>query len=149
MDALARGFTLIELMVVLAIVAVLTAVSATLASGGDASRAQAEAKRLAALLELAAAESRASGETLAWRPERRGYAFWRKDEDGEWVRFPATSPYRPRVFPGEVSLEAQPALLAPVGLVAPLAATVRGGGLALSVTGGLLGRFSVARLHAD
>lgn len=151
MDALARrrGFTLIELMVVLAIIAVLTVVSTTLVSSNDASRAETEAKRLAALLELAAAESRASGETLSWRPEPRGYAFWHRDEDGEWVRFPATSPYRPRALAGEVLLQAQPAVLAPFGLDAPLEAIVRGGGLALSVRGGMLGRFSVARLHAD
>ena len=63
-----RGFTLIELLVVVALVAIAsTTISLALRDPAEV-RLQREAQRLAALLESARAESRASGLTVRWIP---------------------------------------------------------------------------------
>jgi general secretion pathway protein H len=62
-----RGFTLIELMVVVALIAIASAgVSFALRDRGEAQLMQ-EGERLAALLESARAESRAAGVAVAWQ----------------------------------------------------------------------------------
>jgi general secretion pathway protein H len=70
-----RGFTLLELMVVVAIVA-LASVAVTL-SLRDSAQAQldTEAQRLAALLESARAQSRTVGVPVVWRPTATGFVF--------------------------------------------------------------------------
>lgn len=63
----ARGFTLLELLVVIAIIALATAgVGLSLRDSSQASLDR-EAERLAALLESARAQSRASGIAVRWR----------------------------------------------------------------------------------
>lgn len=69
------GFTLIELMVVLVLVAIASAgVVFSLRDGGQAQLAR-EAERLSALLETARAQSRASGVPVRWRAVPGGFAF--------------------------------------------------------------------------
>jgi general secretion pathway protein H len=70
-----RGFTLIELLVVIAIVAIATAgVSFALRDTG-ATQVEREAQRLAALLESARAQSRASGVPVRWTAVPGGFRF--------------------------------------------------------------------------
>jgi general secretion pathway protein H len=57
----ARGFTLIELMIVVALIAVAAGVISLALRDPSSVRLQTEAQRLSALLESARAESRASG----------------------------------------------------------------------------------------
>ncbi|SEA94874.1 Tfp pilus assembly protein FimT/FimU [Variovorax sp. YR216] len=67
-----RGFTLLELLVVIAIIAVATAgVSFAMRDSAQAALDR-EAERLAALLESARAQSRASGIVVRWRPTPEG-----------------------------------------------------------------------------
>ena len=81
-----RGFTLIELVVVIAIVALGTAlVTLALPDTRGAALAR-DADRLAALLESARAQSRAAGVPVRWRPTAGGFVF-----DG----LPATAPRLP------------------------------------------------------
>lgn len=69
-----RGFTLIELLVVIAIVAMATAgVGLAMRDSGQASLER-EGDRLAALLESARAQARASGAVVRWRPTPQGPA---------------------------------------------------------------------------
>jgi general secretion pathway protein H len=75
-----RGFTLIELMVVVAIIAIVTAVASLALRDPAAAKLEQEAVRLASLLESARAEARASGiaarwEPLAESPEGDGFRF--------------------------------------------------------------------------
>jgi general secretion pathway protein H len=63
-----RGFTLIELLVVLALVAVATGLVSLAIRDPNATALEQEAARLAALLESARAESRASGVLVRWEP---------------------------------------------------------------------------------
>lgn len=68
----AAGFTLLELLVVIAIIALATAgVGLSLRDSGQAALDR-EAERLAALLESARAQSRASGVAVRWRVTPEG-----------------------------------------------------------------------------
>jgi general secretion pathway protein H len=70
-----RGFTLLEIMVVVAIVALATA-SVTLALRDDSgTRLEREALRLSALIESARAQSRTSGLPVVWRVRPDGFEF--------------------------------------------------------------------------
>lgn len=81
-----RGFTLIELMVVLAIVALGTALVSLALPDGDRNVLARDGARLAALLESARAQSRVAGVPVQWRPTAGGFVF-----DG----LPATAPPLP------------------------------------------------------
>lgn len=70
-----RGFTLLELLVVVAIMALATAGVGFALSGGGREPLQREGDRLAALLESARAQSRASGSVVSWRADRAGFHF--------------------------------------------------------------------------
>ena len=75
-----RGFTLIELMIVVALIAVASGVVSLALRDPNASRLEQDAARLAALLESARAESRASGVAVRWEPrpahaEGTGFRF--------------------------------------------------------------------------
>ena len=69
-----RGFTLIELLVVVALIALGAAVITLTMRDPDATRLEREAARLAALLESARAQSRASGVAVTWVPLSSGDA---------------------------------------------------------------------------
>ncbi len=70
-----RGFTLVELLVVIALIAVATAgVSLSLRDSAD-SALQRDAERLAALLESARAQARAQGVPVVWHSQMGGTAF--------------------------------------------------------------------------
>ena len=148
------GFTLIELLIAMGIVGVLAATIVFVAQPGDATLARQEARRLAALLELALSETRASGESIAWSPVPGGYAFWRQAEDGAWVGFAEDSPYRRRSLPGatllrDVRVDAQPLrpgeriILTPYGMSGAIEATLTGGGASITLRGGALRRISL------
>jgi len=141
----ARGFTLIEMLVVVGIIFVLSAAAVLLAPPGEAQLAEREASRLAALLELALVEAHASGKAIAWQPTPRGYAFARRNEDGEWAPF-ASGVLRARTLPGETRLQAESVTLAPYGLGSPIEARIVGGGQQIILRGGVIGRISLERL---
>ena len=70
-----RGFTLLELLVVISIMALATAgVGLALRDGGQ-TQLEREAVRLAALLESARAQSRAGGLPVRWRAVPQGFRF--------------------------------------------------------------------------
>lgn len=64
----ARGFTLIELILVVALIAIASSLVVLSLRDPDASQLEEEAARLAALLEGARAEARASGLAARWEP---------------------------------------------------------------------------------
>ncbi len=70
-----EGFTLLELMIVVALIALATAgVSLSLRDGGQ-DALEREALRLSALLESARAQSRTSGVPVLWRSTGSGFEF--------------------------------------------------------------------------
>ncbi len=70
-----RGFTLLELLVVVAIIAIATAGVSLALRDSRATQLEREAQRLAALLESARAQSRSSGVPVRWRPTDGGFKF--------------------------------------------------------------------------
>ncbi|RZL92288.1 MAG: type II secretion system protein GspH [Variovorax sp.] len=69
------GFTLLELMVVIAIMALATAGVAFAMRDNEQAALEREADRLAVLLDAARAQSRASGATVRWRVTTEGFVF--------------------------------------------------------------------------
>ena len=70
-----KGFTLIELLVVVAIIAIATAGVSFALRDSQATQLEREAQRLAALLESARAQSRATGVPVRWRAGDGGFHF--------------------------------------------------------------------------
>jgi general secretion pathway protein H len=145
--------------VVLAIIGVVAAALAIAAIPGGSAAARDEARRLAALLESARREARASGRSIAWSAEPRRYAFWQRGEDGDWVLYPPGSPYRSRALPESTELTnvrvdgrflapGERMVFAPYGLRSELRATVTGGGAQFTIEGDVIGRVGLARIHA-
>jgi general secretion pathway protein H len=71
----ARGFTLIELMVVVTIIAIASAGVVFALRDSASTRLEREASRLAALLESARAQSRSTGQAVRWQPVEGGFRF--------------------------------------------------------------------------
>lgn len=70
-----RGYTLIELLITIAIIGIAAGV-VSLSLGGTESRKLAEeADRLAALFRIAAGDARTGGRALVWEADRSGYRF--------------------------------------------------------------------------
>lgn len=70
-----RGFTLVELLVVVALIAMVSAGVGFALRDDRQSQLEREAQRLVALLEAARAQSRASGVTVYWKPGPAGFEF--------------------------------------------------------------------------
>ena len=70
-----RGFTLLELMVVVAIIAIASAGVAWAVRDSSQTVLDREAERLSALLETARALSRTSGQVMRWRDTGAGFRF--------------------------------------------------------------------------
>ena len=70
-----KGFTLLELLVVVAIIALGTAGVAFALRDGTQSQLEREAARLSALLESARAQSRSSGVPVRWVANPQGFRF--------------------------------------------------------------------------
>jgi general secretion pathway protein H len=71
----ARGFTLLELLIVVAIIAIATAGVSFALRDSQATQLEREAQRLAALLEAGRAQSRSSGIPVRWYPVAGGFRF--------------------------------------------------------------------------
>ena len=70
-----QGFTLMELMVVVAIIAIASAGVMFAIPDASATALERDAQRLAALLDSARAQSRASGLAVVWRATPEGFKF--------------------------------------------------------------------------
>ena len=76
-----RGFTLIEVLVVLLIMGLFVGLVSAIVRPDDRGLLRLEAARLAQLLDLAAAESRLTGKSIAWTADGFGYRFWQMTRD--------------------------------------------------------------------
>lgn len=111
----ALGFTLLELMVVVAIAA-LAAAGVTLAwRDSDAERLEREALRLTALIESARAQSRVTGLPVAWRAAPGGFEFLGLQRASTGTAPPALQPW---LFDKTTATVLQPAG-APVLMLGP------------------------------
>jgi len=107
---MARGFTLLEMMVVLVVASImLTMVTLQLMPSAQTVLRE-ESQRLALLMENGAMASQAGGQPLAWSGTGNSYRFWLRSKEGEWVRIERDSLLHPRSLPdtvhiGDVSFE--------------------------------------------
>ncbi len=93
------GHTLIELVVVLAIIGIAAGAVSLSMSSIDGRRVDNEVDRLGALFRLAQDEARATGRTITWQADTGGYRFTANGRDRPDA---ADDPLRPRAWPFEV-----------------------------------------------
>jgi general secretion pathway protein H len=134
----ARGFTLVEVLVVVLIVAVLVSLVAVRLASGARQTLQEEAQRLAALLAHARDEAIVTGAPLAWQGADAGYRFLQRGPDRTWQPVAGDASLRARSLPPGVRLVAieTPAtagrgaptiVLAPTGVAEPFRITLASG----------------------
>ena len=99
-----RGFTLIEMLVVLLIMGLLVGLVSAIVRPDDRALLRVEAERLAQLLDLAATESRLTGKSIAWIADGPGYRFWRFQEDTDWSEIRDSDPLRARTLPQGITI---------------------------------------------
>jgi general secretion pathway protein H len=94
-----RGFTLVEVLVVLVVMAL--GAGLVFANIGNDGRAEVEreAKRLAGALEHAAALAQWQNEMLGVSAEGGTYRFWRRGDASPWTPFSGDDVLAPRVLP--------------------------------------------------
>jgi general secretion pathway protein H len=136
-----RGFTLLELLVVLVILGVAAGVVSLSVAPSEQRLAEREAQRLAVLFRLAQDEARTRGRPVAWVADTAGYRFL---VGGEEPAEPG-DPLRPRAWPFAVQRVDAPALVfGAEPLLAPaeirIATTAREVVLALDAFGTVLVR---------
>jgi general secretion pathway protein H len=81
---MSKGFTLLEVMVVMILVGIMTGFALLSIGGGTRDRLVEEARRLAALVELHQQEAILNGETRGIRFDRASYALLSLDDQGRW-----------------------------------------------------------------
>ncbi|HEY5993671.1 MAG TPA: prepilin-type N-terminal cleavage/methylation domain-containing protein [Gallionellaceae bacterium] len=101
----ARGFTLLELLVVLAIMGIALGMVTLRLMPDDSTRLRQAGEQLALLLENAGLEARSSGAPMAWSAKRGEYRFFRRNEQGIWEAVDS-GPYRPRALEEGIAIAA-------------------------------------------
>lgn len=99
------GFTLLETMVVVALIGIVVAMVSVKLGNRHDGELRSEADALAARLALAQDEAVVTGTRLAWRGEARGYRFLRPGPDA-WEALDRDDALRPRQLRGGVRLAA-------------------------------------------
>ena len=115
----ALGFTLLELLVVVAIIAFATAGVSFALRDSAAAQLEREAMRLAALLESGRAQSRTTGNAVRWVPTEAGFRF-----DG----LPPEALPQHWLSPGIRPEAATPLVLGPEPIIGPQAVVLRSSG---------------------
>ena len=93
-----RGFTLIEMLVVIAILGILSTFVALSTAPDPRRGAAAEAERLALLLEAAVQEAQWGGRAIAWSADAKGYRFLQAESDRRWQPITDDELFRPRAL---------------------------------------------------
>ena len=109
-----RGFTLIEMLVVLALLGVVAGLSIAMVAPDERRTLEREAGRLAGALEQASATAQWRGETLGVSADGHAYRFWRRDGDGQWRVILQDEVLAPRALPAPVEIAADRFAGAPV-----------------------------------
>lgn len=94
-----RGFTLIEMLVVLMIMGLFVGLVSTITRPDDRAVLRLETERLSQLLDFAATEARLTGKSIAWTADESGYRFWRADDSSDWSEIRDSELLRARTLP--------------------------------------------------
>lgn len=100
----ARGFTLIEALVVVTIIALLASLVAVKLAPDARQSVANEGAQLAALLTHARHEAIATGVPLAWQRTEAGYQFLQRGPDRKWQPMDGDASLRARALPTGVSV---------------------------------------------
>lgn len=141
-----RGFTLLELMVVVALIGLATATVVVSLRDSDETRLETEALRLGAVLDAARAQSRTSGVALLWQPGAEGYGLG----PAGTAYAPVVQTQRTWLHPGTTVQIVQPPgagvlVLGPEPLTPPQRLELRLGETRLGLASDGLGPFTVQR----
>lgn len=101
---LARGFTLLEMLIVIVVIGIASGLVIVNLGGDDRRTTEREATRLAGALEHAAALAQWQSTTLGVSGEGRNYRFWRRTADDRWQALGDDDVLAPRALPAEITL---------------------------------------------
>lgn len=150
------GFTLIEILVVVAIVGIILAVASVNFFPDERRTLETEAERIALLMELGRDTAAMQGITLAWAASPRGYGFSRQNEQGDWVQDGLDEALRERALPegvrvAELLVQHQPVpagerlVFSPSGTGAPFEVSLVLAQYRMRVVGNVAGRVVVMK----
>jgi general secretion pathway protein H len=142
-----RGFTLIEVLAVLAIIGIAIALAQVRFARSPAQALEHEAQRLALLLELARDEAMTQGCTVAWIARRDSHWIECRRAPGGYAAHPwehGVALERVSIAGVPVSRES-PLLFTPSGVNAPFELMLALEGNRVHVTGDALGRVQVSK----
>lgn len=100
------GFTLLEIMVVVLIMGLIAGLVSVMVQPDDRGLLDVESRRLAQLLDLAAAEARVSGTSLAWVADASGYHFEQLTNAQGWQEITHNNFLRARGLPANMTVSA-------------------------------------------
>ena len=96
------GFTLIEILVVMVLIAIVVSLATVRFQRDDRQILRDEALRLASLLTHARDEAITTGVALGWQTNGSGYRFMRRGASREWEDLSADDILRPRTLPSPI-----------------------------------------------
>ncbi|MDO8925682.1 MAG: prepilin-type N-terminal cleavage/methylation domain-containing protein [Sideroxyarcus sp.] len=99
-----RGFTLLEMLVVLVVASIMLSMVTLKLMPSAQSVLREESQRLAFLMENGGMSSQAGGQALAWSGTGNSYRFWLRTREGEWVRIERDNLLHPRTMPESVRI---------------------------------------------
>ena len=108
------GYTLIEVLVVIAVIAIAAGLVVVNLEGDDHKSVEREAARLAGALEHAAALAQWRSETLGFSADGPGYRFWRRGSDNRWTAVRDEEALAQRTLPTQWSVSSLSYAGAPV-----------------------------------
>ena len=98
------GYTLIEVLVVIAVISITAGLVAVNLEGDDRKSVEREAARLAGALEHAAALAQWRSETLGFSADGAGYRFWRRGSYNRWTAVRDEEVLAARALPAQWSV---------------------------------------------
>ncbi len=101
-----RGFTLIEILVAITIVAIAASIAVVAFGTDERGTAVREARRLAGAIEHAAALAQWRNETLGISAEGGGWRFWRRTPEAQWMILTDDDLLRARALPSPLTVGA-------------------------------------------
>ncbi len=147
------GFTLIEVVVVLLLMSIVSALVVANMAPDDKTALRMESEHLAAALEQASLDAHVSGKTIVWSTAGQGYRFQYEAPDGTWTLM-NEGVYRPHQLPAgmqiqRITLDQSPLetpaqlVFRPSGINLPFHVTIGKQQLRMTIAGDVMNRATV------